>query len=219
MIGEIEYYIPPRKNYRREFNKGQIFDAPISFTSGRNFQILRLDYYDKEKPHNSNYTLEKVDVSFNPEDNQPLYPLGLSANEFVVCQAHKFRPVVILSQGIPIYNRSREVGISYVVVPAYTTKDRADRYKYPEEFILRVQAYQYPTLFYLPESREFNFRESILRFDKLSVLSKDLLLPKPICLSDDAFYCLINWFYYLMGVELDEILSYYRENALRELES
>lgn len=119
---------------------------------------------------------------------------------------------------MPIYEKGREIGDCYLVAPLYSVKDTANRYKYEEEFILKVQAYQYPSMFYVPDSDEFNIQESIVRFDKMCVINRIVLRPIPVCLTDDGYYCLINWFNHLMGAELDEILTYYRKQALKTLE-
>jgi len=61
MIGEIEYYIHPGKI--TETNTIQVsYLMPDSIRSWKRIQYLRLDYYDREKPNNSNYTLTRVEA-------------------------------------------------------------------------------------------------------------------------------------------------------------
>ena len=220
MIGEITFYQHPGPNYRNECQPGQLFLAPMPFMLDSRVPRLRLDYYDKKKPYNSSYTIEEEDIqSFRPEDVKPIYPLRLSASEFALCMPHKFRPVIILSQEMPSWKDYQETYAEcYIVVPLYTTKDAVEGYKFSEKFLLKTQAYQYPTLFYLPEDSQYGIRESIARFERSMAINRKLLKPIPASLSDDALYCLTEWFYYFLEAkELNEILKEYREAALKQL--
>lgn len=220
MIGVIEFYKQPGKDYRSSIEPGQLFLAPMPFLLGSNVPLLKLDYYDRDKPENSSYTIEHVDTqSFKPEDIDPIYQLKLSSKDFVVGVAHKFRPVIVLSQEMPSWrDYGRTYATCFLVVPLYRTKNDAGNYKFSEEFMLRVQAYEYPTLFYLPEDNEYGISESIVRFERIAAINRDLLKPMPVSLSDDALYCLTHWFHYFLGAELDELFSDFREAALEQLE-
>ena len=221
MIGEITFYKHPGQDYRKQCKPGQFFGAPVPFLLKGSVPRLRLDYYDPKKPYNSSYTIEEVDIQrFRPEDADPIYELGLASDEFVLCVAHKSRPVIVVSREVsPWRDYQKRHDECCVVIPLYGTKDLAGEYKFSEQFLLRVQAYQYPTLFYLPEDNEYGVLESLARLDRAVVIHGDLLKPQPVGLTDDALYCLTRWFHYLLGAELDEILDFYREAALEQLDA
>ncbi len=221
MIGEIEYYEHPGDDYRNEYRLGNIFNAPIIYPLKKGFHYLKLDYHDKEKPHNSNYTIEVSDIdSFNPEELAPLYEINLSRGEFILCNVYKFRQVILISNSMPDWrDYQKRFSEFYFVVPLYSTKDVSGNYRFSEEFLLRVQAYQYPTLFYLPEDLAFGIHESIARFDRMIAYDKDLLKPRPIRLTNDACSCITNWLNYFLGAELDEIISIYSKMAMEQVEN
>lgn len=220
MIGEIQFYKQPEKDYRKRRDLGQFFLAPMPFLLHSTVPRLKLDYYDKAKPYNSSYTIENVSIeSFQPEDVEPIHPLKLSTKDFVICLAHKLRPVIILSPQMPSLRDFKKTPYAscYLVAPIYTTKDEAGNYKFSEEFLLRVQAYEYPTLFYLPEDSESGIKESIVRLERVAAINGELLRPMPVSLHEDSLYCLTEWFHHFLGAELNEMLSLYREAALERL--
>lgn len=220
MIGEIAFYRDPGLNYRNECKCGQFFYAPVPYMLKRRAPRLRLDYYDPENRSNSSYTIEMVDISeFRPDDAEPNHELRLASDEPVLCVPHKLRPVIVLSQEIlPWRDGRREFDDCYIAIPLYSTKDPAGEYRFSEQFLLRVQAYQYPTLFFLPEEARFGIRESVARLDRAIAINREILRPYRASLTSDALYCLTRWFHYYVGAELDEILDYYRQAALEQLE-
>jgi len=221
MIGEIAFYKDPGRNYRNECECGQFFYAPVPYMLKRRVPRLKLDYYDPENRSNSSYTIGMVDIQeFRPEEAEPIHELGLASDEPVLCVAHKFRPVIVLSQEIlPWKDCRRKPDDCYIAIPLYSTKDPADEYKFSEQFLLHVQAYQYPPLFFLPEDKGLGIRESLTRLDRAVAIHREVLKPYRASLTSDALYCLTRWFHYYIGAELDEILDYYRQAALEQLES
>jgi hypothetical protein len=218
MIGEINYYSDAGRSYRNNFSIGHFYIAPIAYLLETKVAYIRLDYLDKNNPQNCSYTIEPEDVNtIQSKGYTPNPELGLSENEFVFGTIYKFRPVIILSQEMPLWTDYQRLnGIGYIVAPLYSVNEKGIA-KFSEDFILRVQAYKYPTLFYLPENKSLGLEESIVRFDRISVMKRDLLNPKPYQLTDDAVYCLIHWFNYFLGAELDEILKSYREAASEKI--
>lgn len=221
MIGEIDFYQSPGRTYRESCTPGQVFLAPVPFLLGPTAPRLRLDFYDKKKPHNSSYTIENTDLRvFRPDEVDPIYELGTASDQFVLCVTHKFRPVVIVSQEISQCERSGLLDENCcIVVPLYGVRDVVGQYKYREEFLLRVQAYEYPNLFYLPESTDFDVRESLVRLDRTAVLHRKTLIPRPTRLTEDALFCLRSWQNYYLGAELDAMFVQYRADALEQLRS
>jgi hypothetical protein len=219
MIGEIEYYEGPSRDYRHSFEPGSFYIAPIPYLVGGRAPRLRVDYFDPSKPHNSSYTIVRTDMaSYRPGDDDPIYELKLSSEEFVLCIAHKLRPVIALTQDVPAWRDCQQKHADcLLVVPLYSARDEAGNYRFSEEFMLRVQAYEYPSLFYLPEDVGLGIRESVARFDRVAVVHQDVLRPQPKRLTEEATECLTHWFQYFAGADLDELLYIYRELALREL--
>lgn len=217
MIGEIKYYQAPEKDYRNRFKRGYFYFAPVLFTLGSSLPYLRIDFKDESNPTNTSYTIQ-IDDSRNLERNthEPIKQLGLSSDELATIIGCKFRPVIIISPEIPMIN-SKGTNKCFLVIPLYSTQNEAGVYKYEEGFILRTQAYQYPNLFFLPEDKQFGVKESIARFDKASIIPSTLLNPLPNRLTDDAFFCLFQWFSYLIGGPLDEIIANYRDSAMKKL--
>ena len=220
MIGEIEFYQDPPKNYRQLREIGHFFLAPVSFSlDGSQLPRLKLDYNDQEHPENSSYTVDVIDVKrFDPRTDKPIYRLGLSSDDLVLTIPHKTRPVIIISDATPdwkVYKGERRD--YYWVAPVYSVKDQAGAYKFSEEFLLRTQAYEYPNLFYLPESNEHDVHESLVRFDRAFFTHESFLTPQPKQLSEEATMSVSKWFQFFAGAELDELLYTYRELALQEL--
>jgi len=140
-------------------------------------------------------------------------------HEFFLAIKHKFRPVVILSTPIVEWH---DYGVTYrdcyVVAPTYSLRDRSESYKFTEEFILRVQACEYPALFYLPKSEEFNIAESIIRLDCILTLPKEILRPcGNKAMTDEFKDCLMAWVWYFLGGSLDKDIQAYRDLALESL--
>jgi hypothetical protein len=220
MIGEIDYYEEPSRDYRERFEPGSFYIAPIPYLLSRSTPRLRVDYYDPSKPYNSSYTVEQTDMaSFRPGDDDPIYELKLSSEEFVLCVAYKLRPVIALTHDVPVWrDRDQKYADCLLVVPSYGARDEAGNYRFSEQFMLRVQAYEYASMFYLPENVSFGIRESIARFDRIAAVRQDVLRPQPKRLTGEATECITNWFQYFVGAELDELLYMYRELALSELD-
>jgi hypothetical protein len=220
MIGVIDFFQDAPKNYRSIFGLGNIFQAPVPFSWGSRIPYLKFNVPGKSSSE-CLYSIETENIiDFNPANNEPIYELNLSSDEFVVCLAHKFRPVIVISPIIPIrHNSFTNTENCFLVLPIYSTKLVNGAYKngITEEFILKTQAYQYSNIFYLPEDTKYGINESIVRFDKLLAINSDLLKPKPVSLTNDAYFCLMNWFYCLLGQELDEVILEYQESAKKNL--
>lgn len=220
MIGEIDFYQEASSNYRSDFAIGNILFAPIPFALGANIPYLKF-HLPGRKDSDCLYSIETENIrNFNPINQEPIYELGLKSDEFVICLAHKFRPVIIISPNIPIipYGGSSK-GKSFLVLPLYGVRHINGAYKpgFTEEFLLRAQAYQYKSIYYLPGDKKFDINESIVRFDKAIVINGEMLRPKPVCLTNDAVFCVTSWFNYLLGQDLDEIIVEYRKSAMENI--
>lgn len=109
--------------------------------------------------------------------------------------------------------------IVLLVVPLYSTKTDSGECKFRQLFLDKIQAYQYPTMFFLPQEDSFNVHEAIARFDRIAVVKTDCLKPKPVALSEDAIFCLSKWLQHFFGAALDEILADYQKAAIATLPS
>lgn len=86
----------------------------------------------------------------------------------------------------------------------------------------RVRAYEYPSLFYLPESKKPPFQEGLVRFDHIQAIRRsDLRRRRPVRLTEEAIAAMEEWlFRYLTGrLPADSLIAEYRKEALAELAS
>ena len=121
-----------------------------------------------------------------------------------------------------IHNSPGENG--FLVTPLYTTTNEAGDLKdyIDREMILRAQAYQFENVFYLPESKEFDMKESFARLDRMVFVNANTIRPKPICLSDDALELLREWTWKCFGFPLEGLnpaLDKFIEKAAKDLEN
>ncbi len=223
MIGVVEYYEPPPHDYREAYLPGQICRAPIPFTLTERPTRLRLDYHDEATPQNSTFTLERTDLStFSPADDPRLRFLNLTADNFLLSAACKFRHIAIISD--PITDPSHNVaGYSgFIVAPLYTLHDPAGNYKryITYEIVLRAQAYQLKNVFYLPASDEHGLKESFARLDRIQFVRSDHLFPKPVRLTEKATDLLRQWTWNFLGlsVVLDPALEQFIRAAAQDID-
>lgn len=111
-----------------------------------------------------------------------------------------------------------------MVTSLYTTTNEAGDLKdyIDREMILRAQAYQFENVFYLPESKEFDMKESFARLDRMVFVNANTIRPKPICLSDDALELLREWTWKCFGFPLEGLnpaLDKFIEKAAKDLEN
>jgi len=223
MIGVIDFYEHPPKDYRDALFSGLICRAPIPFTLNEHPDRLRLDYYNPGKPSNCNYTLERTDPSsFDPTTDPSLRQLGYPSDEFILAVGCKFRPCVLISDPVSdtLYPPPNYQG--FIVVPLYTIHDAAGNYKprITYDMVLRAQAYQLNNLFYLPESKEFDLEESFARLDRMQFVRLEHVHPKPVMLTEKATDLLRQWVWYYHGCPiLDGALEDYIEKAKANLDS
>ena len=148
-------------------------------------------------------------------DHTPLKRPELRSDEALAVVGCKYRPVIVVSQAVDAWDAGRQRSRNcYLVAPLYKAAN------YGPGFVARVRAYEYNTLFYLPENTARGMLQSFVRFDKLQVVCADLLQTwpnSPTVLTEDAMYCLWAWMcYYQRGV-VDALLAEYRREALAGL--
>ena len=205
MIGVVDYYEKPSRQYRDTYLPGQIYWAPIPFVSNEKPKRLRLDHHDPERPKNDTYTLLETDVTtFDGQSDQPLRHLELASDDLLLVTPFKKRPVILMTgpPGSPSDIVANYSG--FLVVPCYSIRDQAGNYKpwVTREIILRSKAYQLDSVFYLPSSDEFGMSESLARLDRIQFVRIDHLMPRPVSLTETALNLLKDWTYHFLGAPL-----------------
>jgi hypothetical protein len=149
MIGEIQYFSKPDTQYRDNFRIGQFFLAPIPYLLERKITYLTLDYFDKDKPSNSNFKTEINEISSLQDNKLPSIPeVGFDNDTFLPILQYKFRPVICVTNPLPIYREYHQSrGEFVIVVPIYSLVGDDGFHKVSQNFINCVQAYIYPSLF------------------------------------------------------------------------
>ena len=213
MIGEIEFYEIPEHTYRESYKPGQFFYAPIPFFYPDLIQYLKLDYFNENNPDNCNFQIEKISPEkLISKGVKPIPEINVLLGELLIVNKYKVRPVISISQCQPyLLDSENNKGNSLLCVPLYSTKDKADNYKFSKGFIHKIQAYQYPSLFLLPEDNAKNANESIIRFDRAGFIPKSYLNPIRLKLTDIALGCVTKWFHFLTLGEMDETIYIYKQ--------
>jgi hypothetical protein len=123
--------------------------------------------------------------------------------EFLAIAKFKKRPVVILSSpGSAYKDRAWKGGEYYLVAPLRTLRSEiTGEYKANPDFVWDAITYQYNSIFYLPADTTFDFKESVIQFDRIITLHQSWLLQlRQARLSQDALVCLCSWLQnYLFG--------------------
>jgi hypothetical protein len=105
---------------------------------------------------------------------------------------------------------------SYLCAPIYGGN------QFSENIRKRVRAYEFPNLFYLPESKAPIFEEGFVRLDEIQAIRRDhLRRRRPTRLSPDAMAAVEEWlYYYLTGrIQKDSLILLYRQDELARLGS
>ncbi len=215
MIGEIQFYSQPNINYQKNVYIGHYYLAPIPFLLEGTISYLKLSYFDKDNFSNNQFVAEKKKIADLNFDNVPSIPeLNYQKGEFSPINKYKCRPVIVISEPLPNWTDYENYnGNCAVVIPLYSTKLDSGECRFRQLFLYKIQAYQYPTMFFLPQDDTYNVHEAIARFDRIAVVKTVCLRPKPVALSEDALFCLSKWLQHFFGAELDEILANYQKSA------
>lgn len=219
MIGEIQFYSQPNADYQKNVLVGHYYLAPIPYLLEGTISYLKLSHFDKDDFSNNLFVAEKKKIAELNFDNMPSMPeLNYKKGEFTPLNKYKCRPVIVISGLLPNWtDYEKQNGNCVVVIPLYSTKEDSGECRFRQLFLDKIQAYQYPTMFFLPQDDSFNVHETIARFDRIAVVKTDCLKPKPVALSEDAIFCLSKWLQSFFGADLDEILAYYQKAALTKL--
>jgi hypothetical protein len=150
----------------------------------------------------------------------PVKSIGLKADEHLFAIKGKMRPAIVIAEGPTRWatNASEQL---IVCVPLYTV----DKPKIHREFVINVQAFQYPSKFYIPPFPMFHIEESIARFEltqtaHVFAVRRAPVRTNPAMLSDEFFSLLRLWLMAYFGGAINEeeieILKLYGNDILYE---
>jgi hypothetical protein len=224
MNGVIEFYEEAPKDYRETYPTGLLCRAPVPFRLGIKADRLQLVNLDPTNPKGGVFSLSRTDLTnYNPRDDSPLRHLGMLSDEFLLSIGYKYRHCIITSEPICTTAIRSPGEPGFIVVPLYTTKkEDGDYVGYVDyEMIMRAQAYQIDNAFYLPDSEQFDLKESFARIDRMCFINKVLLHPKPVTLTTRALDLLREWIWKCFGFPLgglDPALDKYILEAAKSLD-
>ncbi len=131
--------------------------------------------------------------SSNIKPHYPIKAIELEQDEFLFIYPGKTRPVIISGYTEAKWLNQDKPQILYLCVPIFTFKNR-----HPQEMVIKAQAFQYSSLFYMPQDIVGLDEESAARLDLIQPITTGALQPfmspnrKPLALSDEAYLYFIN---------------------------
>jgi len=184
---------------------------------------------------NKNNVVIDVDVTSDPSETKipaflrplaqkqnrfPVKSLNLGSDEHAFVLTGKMRPAIVLIDVTTQWVKSPVENL-IICLPIF----RVDKPKFSQSFVLKSQAYQYPSKFYLPPDPSFQFEEGVARFELMQTVHQIAinLFPndsKPLMLTEELFSLLrIHLTRFLGGVlrmEDQETLDVYGQLILEE---
>ena len=190
---------------------GHICWALVPFLLEGRPQFVHFDYdaANRGEPVQCSIGPQKQDT-FNHRPVVPA-PYTLEASEALVVLRAKRRPVILLSEPLQFVGRLRkDFPPSVVACPIYSFKDH-----HIPEFRSRVIALEYPSVFYVPDGRDFP--EGFVRFDRVIMLPTGYLQKSGVRLASEALALLREHFWWFLtgiqGEELKALRSLIQESA------
>jgi len=183
------YYKELDSKNKYKYYPGKFCYAPIFYTSNNHkvLEPVNIDPINSEKS-----TFKIINYADNLRSHPPIKELDLKSDEFYFLAKGKYRMVVIigsifLSEKNPFTSYNKEEDI-YICLPVFTVKEH-----HSQKFIIDIQAFQYPNLFYLPPAVHYK-EESFIRFELIQPVNKGCLRPcgNQFEISDEAYIYLTN---------------------------
>lgn len=212
--GLIDPFYEAVPKEEQTFAPGHIFaDQPIYLPPRHGLTISRVE-------PNQDHRLD-VKIGGGTDEifsHAPIHSLKLESSEgLVAAKTKKDRPVVILGgmrASEPLAGSDRtELLDSAICVPIYG----GDQFR--EGTRLRIRAYEFENLFYLPADPALRFDEGFARLDHAQpLLRTQLTKHRGLKLSDAALEALAEWYMFFVTERIDEdslILEYRREERAR----
>jgi len=173
-----EYYEPgPTKG----ISSGQIVWIPALYPNRDNV-VIDIDVA-------SDPTETRLQAFLRPlaqkEHHFPVKSLNLGENEHAFVLTGKIRPAIVFSENASQWAKSSTENL-ILCVPIF----RVAKPKFLQSFVLRTQAYQYASKFYLPPDVSFNFEEGVARLELTQVVHQLVCQPfleglRPMMLTAD----------------------------------
>jgi hypothetical protein len=148
-------------------------------------------------------TEETLPAIISPLDQRqyklPIKSIGLKSDEYNFVMKGKIRPAVILTEGTTGWPTLSTEPLS-LCVPLYTV----DKVQIPQEFVVEVQAFKFPSKFYIPPSSSYALEESIARFELIQPIhqfsmKREFRASRPMMLTKE--------FYGLLKLQLTQYLG------------
>jgi hypothetical protein len=150
----------------------------------------------------------------------PVKNIGLTSDEYLFVIKGKMRPAIMLTDETTGWPTLPTEAV-YLCLPIY----RVDKPKIPQSFVLKAQALQYISKFYIPPSSGFALEEGVARFELIQPVHRYALSAfvkggKPVMLSENfRYFFRLQLTEYLGGVleKTDkDILKEYETSILDE---
>jgi hypothetical protein len=205
------YYEKAPDGYRDKRQRGQIYEAVIPYSGGKQLQQLKV--VSAEEGSEPWCVVEPSDLT-EIRRGEAVPELGLHAHEALLVREAKARRAIILSTGPADWSSgTRRSEAVYLLAPIYSFK--ADD---GEEHRSRVKAFAYNTLFWLPGDGAYRMYEGCVRLDRVQPVHTSLLDAKPVRLSTMALDALTAWYGAYLNGRIPERICAYRDAALAQLE-
>lgn len=227
---DIPWFDPPTSLSGNEIKAGHLYWAPIPLPSADEFVwLLQLTRQDHVNPLESDFYVQRCNIqTYDVSTHRPLTPLRLPREQLPIVVVYKIRPVIVLRDPGEVWQDGGRYGDDVaLVLPICDVLDKAGSYRYSEEFLFKVQALAYPSLFHLPPSPSGALREGLVRLEWVQTVPVYHMRPyhdKDHCLalSEDAMWLLELWFGSYVGLTLPQdeqaLLDDYRASKLRQMD-
>jgi hypothetical protein len=172
---------------------GLFVHAPFLFLDNPSPLIMRIDTeknpelldppplgHDERLPDLS-VTIKRHPIDAFSEDRVEVKKLGIHKKEELVVYKAKKRPGIILSSYL--FNQDSD---TIFVIPTFTL----DKDYISEKEKIAIRSSTHPKYFYLPESSEYNIKESFADFTHVQSISINLVIPQRRKLTDLALQTL-----------------------------
>jgi hypothetical protein len=154
------------------------------------------------------------------QNHFPVKSLNLGCNEHAFVLTGKIRPAIILVENTTQWAKSPTENLA-ICLPIF----RVEKPKFSQSFVLKTQAFLYPSKFYLPPEVIYQFEEGVARFELIQTVHQLVISPfpnneKPLMLTEEFFILLqMHLTKYIGGVlptDDQETLSIYGQLILEE---
>ena len=223
-ILEVSPYerLEPRDSMK--FLPGQIYWGPIRYPL-KEFKILR-EVLSERDDWQGKYVFELIRYSTKSPPNIPLKigDLSLKSDEYLFVTPGKTRPFISLGETQTGWFGNEKIVLG---IPIFRFKVR-----HTQEFVMRIQAFDYPWLFYIKPDKKNGIEEGAARLELIQFIPKGHCQPFkvptpegrfPIKLSEYNYKVL--WYQlhkFMHGVplseELEEAISVYKSILLDKIQ-